>query len=110
MPTHYIWLLLAILFEVVGTACLKGSDSFTKLWPALGVVFFFGCSFYFLTLALRVLPVGIVYAIWSGLGIVLITVISMVLFKQVLDLASYIGMGLIIAGVIVIHVFSKTQA
>jgi small multidrug resistance pump len=103
-------LLVAIAFEVIGTTLLQQSQQFTKLLPTLGMALCYGAAFYFLSITLRVLPVGIAYAIWSGLGIVLISLVGMVLFRQTLDLAAIIGLGLIIAGVIVVNVFSKTVA
>ena len=99
--------LFAILAEVVATSALKASEEFTKLAPSVTVVVGYGVAFYFLTLTLRSIPVGIAYAIWCGLGIVLVTVASIFIYKQVPDLAAVIGMGLIVAGVVVINVFSK---
>lgn len=108
MPIHYFYLIVAVIFETFGTACLKASNEFTRLWPSLGVLFGFAGAFYFMALTLRYMPIGVVYAIWSGLGIILITLIGLFFFKQSLDLAAYIGMGFIIIGVIVINVFSST--
>ena len=108
MPVHYIYLIIAVICETFGTACLKGSNEFTKLWPSLGVIIGFAGAFYFLTLTMRYMPIGIVYAIWSGLGIILITLIGLFFFKQSLDAAAYIGMGFIILGVIVINTFSNS--
>ncbi len=108
MPVHYIYLIIAVIFETFGTACLKTSNEFTRLWPSLGVIIGFAGAFYFLTLTLRYMPIGVVYAIWSGLGIVLIALIGLLFFKQSLDAAAYIGMGFIILGVIVINMFSKS--
>ena len=105
---HYFHLALAILGEVIGTSFLKATEDFTKLWPSLIVVIGYGAAFYFLTLSLRVIPVGIAYATWSGIGIVLVTVISIFLYKQVPDWPAIIGMTMIIGGVVIIQVFSKT--
>ena len=105
---HYFYLALAILGEVIGTSFLKATADFTKLWPSLIVVLGYGAAFYFLTLSLRVIPVGIAYATWSGIGIVLVTVISIFLYKQVPDWPAIIGMTMIIGGVVIIQVFSKT--
>lgn len=107
MPMHYVWLFVAILTETLGTTALQASQQFTRLWPSLGVVLFYGCSFYFMSMALKVMPVGIVYAIWSGLGIVLIAGIGFVLFGQRLDAAAILGLALIIGGILVIHLFSN---
>lgn len=109
MPTHYIWLFFAILTETLGTTALQASQQFTRLWPSVAVVIFYGLSFYFMSYALKVMPVGIVYAIWSGLGIVLIACIGYVLFGQKLDLAALLGLGLIIAGILIIHLFSASS-
>jgi len=108
MPTHYIYLLLAILTETMGTSALQASQQFTRLWPSVIVVLGYGLSFYFMALALRVMPVGIVYAIWSGLGIVLIAAIGYVVFGQRLDFPAVAGMALILAGILIIHLFSNT--
>jgi small multidrug resistance pump len=103
-------LAVAIVTEVVATSALRASDGFTRLVPSLIVVAGYGLSFYLLSLTLRTLPVGIVYAIWSGAGIVLITAVAAFLFKQVPDLPAVLGMGLIVAGVVVLNVFSKVSA
>ena len=105
---HYFYLALAVLGEVIGTSFLKATEDFTKLWPSLIVVLGYGASFYFLTLSLKVIPVGIAYATWSGIGIVLVTVISIFLYKQVPDWPAIIGMAMIIGGVIIMQLFSKT--
>lgn len=105
------WLFLgvAIIAEVVATSSLKASAGFTKLWPSLVVVVGYGLAFYFLALTLKTIPVGIAYAIWAGLGIVLISVVGWLVFGQKLDGASIVGMTLIIAGVLVIQIFSKAS-
>ncbi len=110
MPKHYIFLIAAIVSEVIGTAALNASQQFTRLVPAVVVTISYGLSFYFLSLTFKVMPVGVVYAIWSGLGIVLITLIGLFAFGQKIDLAATLGMGLIIAGVLVIHLFSHTTS
>lgn len=107
-PTPYIALILAIGLEVVGTSLLQRSAQFTKLWPSLGMAICYLGSFYLLSLSLRVLPLGIAYAIWSAVGIVLVALIGLVVFGQRLDLAAVIGLGLIVAGVIVVNLFSNT--
>ncbi len=103
----YVYLLTAIVFEVIATSALKAADGFTRLGPSLIVVAGYAAAFFFLSLTLRTLPVGIAYAIWSGLGIVLISIAGWVLYRQMLDAPAVIGMALIVAGVIVINVFSK---
>lgn len=103
---HYLWLFIAIVSETIGTTALQASQQFTRLWPSVGVVVFYMISFYFMALALKVMPVGIVYAIWSGLGIVCIAAIGFVVFGQRLDLLALVGLALIIAGILVIHLYS----
>jgi len=101
-------LLTAIVFEVIATSALQASQQFSKPVPTVITVLGYLGAFYFLSLTLRHLPVGIAYAIWSGLGIVLISIIALVLFKQRLDMPAIVGIGFIITGVIIINVFSKT--
>lgn len=103
----YLYLALAIIAEVIATGSLKATEEFTKPWPTFIMVAGYGLAFYFMTLALRTIPLGITYAVWSGLGIVLISVIGILFYDERLDLAATIGMGLIIAGVLVINLFSK---
>lgn len=105
---HWLFLGTAIISEVIATSALKASDGFSRFWPSVIVVLGYAVSFYLLSLTLKTLPVGIAYAIWSGLGIVLISLIGIVLFGQKLDAPAVIGMGLIIAGVVVMNAFSKT--
>ncbi len=105
---HWLAIAIAIVAEVTATTALKASNEFTRLWPSLIVVAGYGVAFYFMTISMRVLPVGIMYAIWSGLGIVLISIIGWLVYKQTLDVPAMIGMGLIITGVVVINVFSKS--
>jgi multidrug transporter EmrE-like cation transporter len=101
------WLLaIAICAEVVGTTALKASQGFTRLWPALLVAAGYGIAFYCLSLVVKTIPLGIAYAVWSGLGIVLITLLAWAFYGQRIDLAGYLGMGLIVAGVVVLNVFS----
>ena len=104
----YLYLAIAIIAEVAATSALKASEEFTNLLPSMIVVIGYGIAFYFMTLVLRVIPVGITYAIWSGLGIVLVTIVGIFLYKQPPDIPALIGMALIVAGVVVINVFSKT--
>ena len=103
----YLALLGAIVFEVAGTMLLRQTDQFSRLWPTAGTVVCYVTSFYFLSFTLKTIPVGIAYAIWSGLGMVLILLVGWVLFKQKLDAPALMGMGLIIAGVLVMNLFSK---
>ncbi|WP_417585232.1 DMT family transporter [Pelagibacterium sp.] len=104
----YVFLFCAIVAEVIGTSALKAANGFTNLVPSVVVVLGYAAAFYFLSLTLRTMPVGVAYAIWSGLGIVLISLVGWLVYKQTLDLPALIGMGLIIAGVIVINTFSRT--
>ena len=104
----WLQLLLAIVAEVVATSALKASDGFTRLWPAVIVVVGYSVSFYCLSLVLKTIPVGITYAVWSGLGIVLITLAAWWLYGQTIDTAGLVGMGLILAGVVVLNVFSTS--
>lgn len=103
-------LALAILAEVIGTSALKASAGFSRLWPSLVVVAGYGAAFYFLSLALRQIPVGIAYAVWSGVGTVLITLIGVLAFRQKIDAAGVLGIALIIAGVLVLNLWSKSGA
>ena len=106
------WLILAIAIvaEVIATSALRASNGFSRLVPSAIVIVGYGISFYCLSLTLKTLPVGIVYAVWSGVGIVLITLVAMALYKQVPDLPAMLGLGLIVAGVLVLNLFSKMQA
>ena len=106
----YVWLAVAIVAEVIGTSALRASEGFTRLMPALVVVAGYGLAFYCLSMTLKTMQVGIVYAIWSGVGIVLITLVAMVLYRQVPDLAAVAGLSLIVAGVVVLNLFSGMQA
>lgn len=110
MRTAYIFLIIAILSEVIATTTLKTTEGFTRLVPSVIVILGYSCSFYFLSLALKFMAVGIVYAIWSGVGIIAVSFLGYLVYGQKLDLPAAIGMGLIIAGVIVIQLFSQTVA
>jgi len=105
---NFFFLGIAILFEIVATSALKKSEQFTQLIPSIITILGYFAAFYFLSFAIRTIPVGIAYAIWSGIGIVLITIIGAVFFKQIPDLPAIIGLALIMIGVVVINVFSKT--
>ena len=104
----YLYLAIAIVAEVIATSALKASNEFTRLVPSMVVVAGYAVAFYFMTLVIRTIPLGITYAIWSGLGIVLIAAVGFFYYRQSLDLAAIIGMGLIVSGVVVINVFSNT--
>lgn len=104
----YLYLGAAIVFEVIGTSALKASDSFTKLLPSIVTVATYAVSFLLLALTLRTIPVGIAYAMWAGVGIVLIAMVGWLWFKQPLDLPALVGLALIVAGVIVVNAFSKS--
>ena len=104
----YLYLITAIVFEVIGTAALQASEQFTRPKPLILTAFGYIVAFYFLSLVLRTMPVGIAYAIWSGLGVVLITLVGLVWFGQRLDAPAIAGLALIITGVAIINLFSKT--
>ena len=106
----YFYLALAILAEVLGTSALKASEAFTKPLPSMGVVVGYGVAFYCLSLVLKTIPVGMAYAIWSGMGIVLITIVGAVIFHQKVDAPAIIGMALIICGVAIMNIFSRSVA
>ncbi|QNI04059.1 multidrug efflux SMR transporter [Halomonas sp. SH5A2] len=103
----FVYLVLAIIAEVIATSALKASMGFTRPLPSLLVVGGYGVAFYLLSLVLRSLPVGITYAIWAGLGIVLVTLVGVVVFGEKPDLPAVVGIGLIVAGVVMLQVFSK---
>lgn len=107
---NFLFLAVAIIFEIIATSALKKSEEFTKLIPSIITIIGYFGAFYFLSFAIRTIPIGIAYAIWSGVGIVLITIIGAVFFKQIPDLPAIIGLALILIGVIVINVFSQTTA
>ncbi|WP_338766202.1 multidrug efflux SMR transporter [Massilia sp. METH4] len=107
---NWLYLAIAIVAEVIATSALKASEGFTRAVPSTLVVVGYGVAFYMLSLTLRTIPMGVVYAIWSGAGIVLITLAGYFLFKQRLDLPALAGIGLIVAGVLVMQLFSKTTS
>ena len=104
----YLYLSIAIVAEVVATSALNSSEQFTKLVPSLVSIVGYAVAFYFLSHVLKTIPVGVAYAIWAGLGIVLIAIAGALVFEQVPDAPAIIGMVLIVAGVVIINVFSKT--
>ena len=110
MKMGYLYLSIAVAAEVIATSALKASDGFTRPLPTVIVALGYGIAFYFLSLVLKTVPVGVAYAIWSGTDIVLIGLIGWLVLKQPLDLPAMLGMGLIIAGVAVIQLFSRTAA
>ncbi|MCY7312701.1 MAG: multidrug efflux SMR transporter [Pseudoxanthomonas sp.] len=110
MNIGYLYLGIAIVAEVIATSALKASDGFTRLGPSIVVAVGYAMAIYFLSLVLRTVPVGVAYAVWSGLGIVLIAGIGWVVLKQPLDLAAMLGISLILMGVMVIQLFSKAAA
>jgi small multidrug resistance pump len=105
----YFYLAIAIISEVIATSALKSSEEFKQLIPSLVVIIGYSSAFYFMTLAMRKLSIGTVYATWSGLGIVLVALVGFFVYKEKLDAAAVIGMSLIIAGVLVINLLSKTN-
>ena len=109
MGQTYLILILAIAAETIGATALQASQQFTRLWPSVLVVLAYGLSFWLLSLTLKVMPVEGVYALWSGLGIVLIAVIGLLVFGQRLDWPAVLGMAMILSGILVIHLFSATS-
>ncbi|MCP3944184.1 MAG: multidrug efflux SMR transporter [Desulfobacteraceae bacterium] len=107
---NHLYLAIAIVSEVIATSALKASRGFTSLFPSLVVIAGYGLAFYFLSLVLRTMDVGVAYAIWAGLGIILVAIVSAVLYRQIPDVPAIAGMILIIAGVLIINIFSKTSS
>lgn len=107
---HWLYLAIAIVAEVAGTSFLRASAGFTRPLPSLLVVVGYGVAFFFLSLTLDRIPVGVAYAVWSGAGVTLIAAIGWLAFDQKLDAAALVGMGLIVAGVVVLNLFSKSAA
>ncbi|ATA22181.1 small multidrug resistance pump [Gibbsiella quercinecans] len=105
----FMYLIMAIIAEVIATTMLKASEGFTRLWPSLLVVAGYSVSFYGLSVVVKTMPLGIVYALWSGLGIVLVTIAAMFIYQQKLDWPAVFGLALIIAGVLVINLWSKAS-
>jgi len=107
---NFVYLSIAIVFEVFATSALKQTEGFTRLWPSLLTIIGYGFAFYFLSLPLRTMPIGVVYAVWLGVGIVLVTLVGWSVFRQMLDLPAVLGIAMIVGGVLVINIFSKTMA
>lgn len=107
---NYVFLTIAIVAEVIATSALSASAGFSRLWPSVVTAVGYAVAFFFLSLTLRTIPVGVAYAIWSGAGIVLIAAVGWIWFKQYLDFPALLGMTMIIAGVAIINVFSKSVA
>lgn len=107
---NWLYLAIAIACEVFATSALKATEGFTRWQPSALVVVGYGLAFFFLSLTLRSIPVGVAYAIWSGTGVVLVSVVSWFLYQQTMDTAAVIGIGLIVAGVLVINLFSEVAA
>jgi small multidrug resistance pump len=105
---NYVYLFAAIVSEVIATSALKAAESFSRFWPSVIVIVGYGLAFYCLSLTMRTIPIGIAYAIWSGVGIVLIALVGLLFYRQPLDAPALIGMAFILAGVLIINVFSKT--
>ena len=106
---HYLYLFISIATEIIGTSFLKTSEGFTKLCPTLGTLLSFGICFYFLSLTIKFLPLNITYATWAGLGLVLTTIISVIVFKENVNLISIISIGLIVIGVVLLNVFGESH-
>jgi len=106
----WVYLAIAIVSEVAGTSALKSAEGFTKLWPSCIVVMGYATAFYFLSLTLKTIPVGMAYAIWSGAGTALVAFVAWLFMGQKLDLPAIIGILLIISGVVVLNLFSKSAA
>ena len=104
----WIYLTLAIFSEVMATASLKSTDGFSKFWPSVIVLVGYSAAFYFLSLTLDTIPIGVAYAIWSGVGVAAITLVSIFVFDQKIDAAGFVGIGLIVAGVIILRLFSES--
>ena len=106
----WLYLFISIVAEVIATSMLKLSNEFTRLGPSIIVVLGYATAFYFLSLTLRTIPIGVAYAMWSGVGIFLVTIIAWIFYQQKLDWAAILGIGLIVSGVVVMNVFSSSSA
>ena len=108
MPLHYVFLFFAVLAETIGTTALHATQQFTRFWPSVICILSYAAAFYLLSHAMKVIPIGVLYAMWSGLGIVFIALIGFLALGQRLDTAAIVGIGLIMAGIIVLNLFSNT--
>lgn len=104
---HWLYLAIAIVSEVAATSALKAAEGFTRWGPSLLVVIGYASAFYFLSLTLRSIPLGVTYAIWSGVGVALVSIVGWVMYHQSLDIAAFIGIAFIVAGVVILSLFSK---
>ena len=107
---HWLYLAIAIVSEVVATSALKAAEGFTRWGPSLLVVIGYASAFYFLSLTLRSIPLGVTYAIWSGVGVALVSLVGWAIYHQSLDAAALVGIALIVAGVVVLSLFSKAAS
>lgn len=105
---NWLYLAIAIMSEVVATSALKAAEGFTRLWPSLLVVVGYASAFYFLSLTLRTIPLGIAYAIWSGVGVALVSVVGWLIYHQSLSIGAFVGIALIVTGVVVLNLSSTT--
>ncbi|MCH7342407.1 SMR family transporter [Pelomonas sp. CA6] len=110
MSISHLYLAIAIVAETIATTAMKSTEGFTRFWPSLLTVAGYGVAFYFLSLTLRGIPLGVAYALWSGVGIVLISLLGWLVHGQTLDAPALIGMGFIVAGVVIVNAFSKSVA
>lgn len=108
MPVHYVYLVISVVSEVIGTSALQASEQFSKFWPSMLVIAGFGGSFFFLTLTLKYMPIGITYALASSLGIIAVAVVGLFLFEQTLDWAAILGLSFIVIGIVIINLVSTT--
>lgn len=107
---HWLYLTIAILSEVIATSALKSAEGFTRPLPSLVVIAGYALAFYLLSMALRTIPLGVAYAVWSGVGVALVSVVGWFVYRQALDAGAIVGIALIVAGVAVIHLFSRASA
>jgi len=105
---YLLYLILGIIAETIATSCLIYTREFSRFWPSVGVLILYILGLFFLTISLRIMPVGIAYAIWAGLGIVFVSILGFVLHSQRLDLYAIIGIALILCGILIINLFSKS--